>query len=443
MLTQPSPQPSRRIGALTSHADGTRLEFCQLTDEVLETGGVLSRLWHSTAPDDTASNCDTEVSTTDDVVEAGLRWSDDVSEAVEVTCRMWRSEMDRRTLLASSAWASTAFFGPFRAWLAGQPDVISTGRMGRSIGQAEVDALWTMSVSFTDADNLLGGGYARSTLIHYLDTAVRPLLLHGDYTERVGREVMAAAARLCDLCAFMSFDSAEHGLAQRYFVQALRLAHASGNRALGAHILGDMSKQAQHLGNADQALELATAGYDAGLRAGSPATASRCAILQGRAHAVRGDAAAAARSRLLAEKTLDVEPAEVEPVWIRFFTDVALAAEAQNLAADLGQHREVQRIAPTVISPNTKDGRQRRRVLGTVTLAHSHLPSTGAGADVDYACELLTSVLPSLPALTSARIHSRVDEVRRGLIPYSDRPSVRQFEGLYNNTVVAAVGRFS
>ena len=438
-------------GALVSKVEKAdrrpSLKFCRLVDEKLETKGALSLLWHATAPtsDETASDCDTEavteVVTTDDIVEAGLRWSEDVAGAVDVTCRMWRSEMDRRILLASTAWASTAFVGPFRTWLNAQPDVIPARHVGRSIGQADVDALWTMSVSFADANNQFGGSHARSTLIHYLDLVVRPLLLHGDYTERVGRGVMAAAARFCDICAYMSFDSGEHGLAQRYFVQALRLAHASGNRALAARILGDMSRQAHHLGDANQALELAVAGYATALHGGSPATVARCAILQGRAHALRGDAAAAAKSRLLAEEALDVEVSEAEPVWIQSFTASALTAQTQYLAADLGQYREVQRIAPTVIE--NSGGMQRRRLRSKVMLAHSYLPGLGADADVDHACELLASVLLSLPSLQSASVHNQVNEVRRGLMPYRDQPSVRQFESLYNHTVVASIGRSS
>ncbi|MGI9002987.1 MAG: helix-turn-helix domain-containing protein [Pseudonocardia sp.] len=431
-------------GALVSKVEKAErrpgVEFCRLADEVLETGGVLTRLWRAAAPPPDpapASTPDTAVVETDDIAEVSLRWADDVSGAIEVICRMWRSEMDRRSLLVSSAWASTGFVGPLHAWLAGWPDVIPSGRGGRLIGQAEVDALWTMGVSFSDADNLLGGAYARSTLVHYLDTAVRPLLLHGEYTDQIGREVMAAAARLCDICAFMCFDSDRHGLAQRYFVQALRLAQASGDRALAAHILGDMSVHAHHRGNADQALALATAGYEAGLRGGSPTDAARCAALQGRAHALRGDAAAVARSRLLAEQTLDVE-ASVVPVWNRFVTPVALTFQAQYAAADLGQFREVQRLAPAVIE--TIDGRQRRKVLSTAMLAHSYLPGGGAGtdADVDHACELLIDVLPALPSMTSARVHERVDKVRRGLIPYRDRASVRQFEGFYEHMLVTA-----
>jgi len=434
-------------GALVSKVEKAErrpgVEFCRLADEVLETSGVLTRLWHAAAPPPapaSASTPDIAVAATDDIAEVSLRWADDVSGVIEVVCRMWRSEMDRRSLLVSSAWASTGFVGPLHAWLACRPDVVTgvpAGRGGRLVGQAEVDALWAMGVSFSDADNLLGGAYARSTLVHYLDATVRPLLLHGDCTERVGREVMAAAARLCDICAFMCFDSDRHGLAQRYFVQALRLAQASGDRALAAHILGDMSVHAHHRGDADQALALATAGYEAALRGGSPADAARCAALQGRAHALRGDAAAAAKSRLLAEQALDVEASDV-PAWIRFFTPVALTFQAQYTAADLGQCREVQRLAPAVI--DTIDGRQRRKVLSTAMLAHSYLPGPGAGtdADVDHACELLIDVLPALPSLTSARVHERVDKVRRGLIPYRDRASVRQFEGLYEHMLVTA-----
>jgi hypothetical protein len=40
----------------------------------------------------------------------------------------------------------------------------------------------------------------------------------------------------------MSFDDGRQGLAQRYSIQGLRLAQASGNRALGALILSNRSR---------------------------------------------------------------------------------------------------------------------------------------------------------------------------------------------------------
>lgn len=430
-------QAIHHSGALVSKVEKAQrkatLAFCQSADAALRTDGVLARMWQAAArPSQPPTPSDHDAAGAD-LVAASLRWVEDVSGAMDITCRMWRSELDRRTLLASSAWVSSAFAGSFRSWLLSEPDVLAGGS-GRRIGQAEVDALWSMCASFADADHRLGGGYARSTLMHYLDAVVRPLLLDGDYSDGVGRDLMAAAARLCDLCAFMSFDSAEQGLAQRYFVQALRLAHASGNQALAAHVLGDMSMQAHHLGHADRALELAEAGYRTGVGCGSPSTAARCAVLQGRAHALRGDRVPASRSRLIAEQNLDTTATEPEPLWIQFFTAEQLAIEGQYIASDLGDHEEVKRFAAAAGSPAID--MQRRRVLSTATLADAHLPTSGPGKDVDHACALLGEVLPALPALTSVRARNRVAGVRRKLLQYPSRPSVREFEHRYEQTAL-------
>lgn len=403
--------------------------FCERADAVLETGGVLTRMLHSSLEQDRPEPGDRP----DDLATASLRWADDATTAVRLSCRMWQVEVGRRSVLASAAPVTGAFAVPLVSWSRVEPEALPSGG-ARRIGQGEVDALWAMCGSLADADHRLGGGYARSTLMHYLDAVVRPLLLDAVFDERVGRGLLGAAARLCDLCAFMSFDSAEQGLAQRYFVQALRLARASGDRALGGHILGDMAMQAHHLGEAGRALELAEAGYRAGRAAGSPSTAARCAVLAGRAHALRGDAAAAARSRLLAERRLDASAAEPEPRWIRFFTPAQLAVECQYIASDLGDHREVRRIAGMLGAP--AGDMQRRRVLSAATLADAHL--NPADGDVERACAVLTDVLPAMPALTSVRARDRVAGVRRKLARHAGHPAVREFEQRHERLALVA-----
>lgn len=418
------------VGKIEKGERVASLGFCERSDAVLETGGVLARMLHAltdSRPPDPAGGLD-------DLAAESLLWVDSVGAAVRLSCRMWGAEIDRRAVLASAAVAAGAFAAPLASWLRGVPDSLPRGG-GRRVGQAEVDALWAMCGSLADADHRLGGGYARSTLIHYLDAVVRPVLLDAVFDERVGRGLLGAAARLCDLCAFMSFDSAEQGLAQRYFVQALRLAHASGDRALGGHVLGDMSMQAYHLGDAGRALALADAGYRAGREAGSSSTAARCAVLAGRAHALRGDAAAAASSRLLAEQRLDVTAEEPEPHWIRFFTPAQLAVESQYIASDVGDHREVRRIADQLGAPATD--MQRRRVLSAATLADAYLHPSDT--DVDRACAVLTEVLPAMPALTSVRARDRVDCVRRKLARHADRACVREFEQRHEQLALAAV----
>jgi hypothetical protein len=95
-------------------------------------------------------------------------------------------------------------------------------------------------------------------LIHYLDDEVQRLL-HGSFTGVVGDALFSAAAQATLLAAWMSYDSGLHGLAQRYFVQALSLAEAGNDRLLGASILDAMSHQATFLGRFTEAANLARA----------------------------------------------------------------------------------------------------------------------------------------------------------------------------------------
>ena len=65
------------------------------------------------------------------------------------------------------------------------------------------------------------------------------------------------------LAAWMSYDSMPgSALAQRYFIQALSLAQAGGDRLLGASVLDAMSHQATYLGRFGEAASLARAAND-------------------------------------------------------------------------------------------------------------------------------------------------------------------------------------
>ncbi len=407
-------------------------------DVVLDTGGARERLWPQveheratrTTPRHTTAHHDAP-----DLGDLGLQWSTTPHATVETVVELWRTDLDRRPVLASVAWVATAFTEPAREWLRNRKDEVLHGRSGRPVGHHDVDALWAMCGAFTDADHRLGGGYARSTLLHYIDQAVLPLL-HGAYDNTIGRDLMAATARLCDLCAFMSFDSGRQGLAQRYFIQALRLAQASGNRALGAHILADMSMQAHYLGDAGQALDLASAGLSTGLDCGSPSTVARCAALQGRAHALHGDRRASAQACTAAHRALDRAIPADEPDWIQFFTTEQLTAEMLYMAGDLGRYHDVQQLAPTVLACSSS--MERRRVLCTTALASSYLPAqNNPHSDIDRACDLLGQAIPSLSSLNSARSLESVNSLRRALAPHAERSSVQELEDRFRSTIAA------
>ena len=334
--------------------------------------------------------------------------------------------MERRAVLLASAWLSSAFSTPTREWLLNwaADDTSHTG--GRRVGAAEIDVVWSMCRTFADADHRLGGGYARTTLIQYVNAIVLPML-DGTYTEAVGRLLLAATARLCDLAGFMAFDSGAQGMAQRYYIQALRLAQASRDRALGAHVLADMAMQAHYVGHGAEAVSLARAGQRAALESGSHSSVARCAAMEARAHALSGDGSSCAQAMARAEHALDRVQPDEEPFWIRFFTAEQLQAEFTYAAADLGRPSQVQVFARPVLE--SAGEMERRRVLVTATLAGSLVPQPHArSGDIAEACTTLAGPLPLLQTLTTKRGVEAVNTVRRKLEPFRDQTPVRELD---------------
>lgn len=392
-------------------------------DRALGTDGALGLIWQRMERAARARANRVEVDP-----KLGLEWSPNPASTVETVANLWKADLDRREVIVGAAWAASALIAPSQRWFADAIDPDASHSGVRRVGNSEVEVMWSMAKAFADADHHLGGGYARATLLQFMNHTVAPVL-SGTYDSRTGRQLLTAAARLTGLGAFMCFDSGRHGLAQRYYIQSLRMAKAAGARALGAHILADMSIQAYDLGHAREALALAEAGHRAARDCGSPSTAARCSVLQARALGLAGEAGATARAMTLAERELTYADLPDEPTWIQFFDVEQLSAEIMYTSHDLGQSTQVQQYAPTVLRSSA--GMQRREVLAASTLAASYLPSergTGGAVDVEMACAILTDALPAAAGLTSARGLASINAVRRQLAAHHDQPCVQQVE---------------
>ncbi len=162
--------------------------------------------------------------------------------------------MERRQFILNSAFAAGVYASSAIRWLTA-PAVPGMPAAGQRVGQADVAAICEVTQTFLRLDNLFGGGRSRSTVVRYLHDEVAPLLRSGNYTDAVGRELFAAAAELTRLAGWMAYDLEQHGLAQRYLIQALRLAGQAGDHALGGEILAGMSHQAVYVGQPDDALD--------------------------------------------------------------------------------------------------------------------------------------------------------------------------------------------
>jgi hypothetical protein len=137
----------------------------------------------------------------------------------------------------------------------------------------------------------------------------------------------------------MAFDAADHGLAQRYFVTALRAAHQVNDLPLCAHILADLSFQAASRGHPADAIVLG----EAARRASDAApTAVRASVLSrlAYAYAAAGRAADFARTRSTAREVIDKRGNGDEPRWMYFLTDNHLDCQAGYALIQLGRAQQ-------------------------------------------------------------------------------------------------------
>ncbi|WP_060906855.1 hypothetical protein, partial [Streptomyces scabiei] len=215
----------------------------------------------------------------------GLQFSPTVLGAIEQVCELWRSDVGRRDFLSGSSVAASALVEPSRDWLISAPDAQVARTAGPRVGSADVDAVRAMTQALVDLDHQYGSGHVRPVVVHYLNSVVSGLLA-GSYREAVGRELFAAVARLTELAGYMAVDTGQPGLAQRYYIQALRLAQAAGDRAYGGYVLAaSMSHLAAQLGNPREIAQLARAAQEGARGRATPRAESMFHAAEARGHA--------------------------------------------------------------------------------------------------------------------------------------------------------------
>src|SRR5690606_29693245 len=213
---------------------------------------------------------------------------------------MGRADVNRRKILAAP-FVLAALAAPSRDWVLASLAEVADERGPRQVGMGQVEGIRRMFARFQEVDVMRGGGHAHPALMDYLHTYVLPLVSRDHGSGRVQEALFEAAAELAYLVGWMAYDDGRHGLAERYLIQALRLAKASENRVLGAHVLAGMSDQANALGRPSKALTLARSGQRDIHPDDSPACMTDLLILEARALAALGETAQAARKVAAAE----------------------------------------------------------------------------------------------------------------------------------------------
>jgi hypothetical protein len=235
--------------------------------------------------------------------------------------------------------------------------------------------------------------------------------------------LLSAVAEATLLAAWMTYDSTPLSpQAQRYFIQALGLAQAGGNRLLAASILDAMSHQATYAGRFAEAANLARAG-----RAGTTgiATASMTAhfhAMEARALARLGDAKGCDRALAAAVTEHERRRPDDDPGWFKYFDEAELSAEFGHCLRDLGRPEDAARYAGR--SVGIENGKfVRSDFFATMVLADSYL----AAGEAEQACGTALAALAAGELIRSGRCVNYLKEFRGHLTRAEGTAAVRDF----------------
>ncbi|MEV4916383.1 transcriptional regulator [Streptomyces tirandamycinicus] len=354
----------------------------------------------------------------------GLQFAPTVLGAIEQVCELWRSDVGRRDFLTGSTVAASALVEPSRDWLITGADAQVARQAGARVGLPDVEAVRAMTKALTGLDHRFGAGHVRPVVVHYLNSVVSGLL-SGSYREPVGRQLFAAVARLTELAGYMAVDTGQPGLAQRYYIQALRLAQAAGDRAYGGYVLAaSMSHLAAELGNPREIAQLARAAQEGARGQVTPRAEAMFHAAEARGHALLGDVRTCQESAGRAVAALDRANPDSgdDPDWIAHFDHAYLADELAHCHRDLGQADQAARRASESLDGHP-ESRARRRGIGLVLLATARLQQR----EVEEACRTGTRAIELLGTLRSSRGTEYLEDLNQRLEPYAAEPSVREF----------------
>ncbi len=277
--------------------------------------------------------------------------------------------------------------------------------------------------AFRSADLQAGGGHLYASVVKYLQDEVAPRLF-GCEDAADSRAVFTAAAALTEMAGWMAREAGRDAVAGQHFSRSLALAQLSGDRQLHAHVLGSMSHLASHLGQPDEAIDLARQGQTM-LRTG-PANGqitARLFALEARGYAGQASKKAECVGTLLqAERTLQDRGADQASPWVSHFDQASLASEATWCMLQLGDLAEARRQAEAIVTIRPSH-RTRSRAFGQLALATVLV----AQGKPDEACGIGYDVLAATQSLCSYPVIRQLLELRQVLAQHRNSATVAGF----------------
>ncbi|WP_416979025.1 sporulation protein [Streptomyces sp. T028] len=308
------------------------------------------------------------------------------------------------------------------SWMIARPDGIEADRPAQQrVGMRDVRAIRDAAATFMQLDFKYGGGHGHRALRHYFRYEVLPLL-SVSYSTKVGTALFGAAAEVSQLLAWTAYDTGNHRLAHRYLTSTLRLSQVIDDRMFGARILGNLSHQANYLGNHTQAIQLARAAVEGAKGRATPRAMANYSAMEARALSNAGDRIAATRAMNEAARHFERADTAEDPAWLAYFDEAELMGELCHCFRDLKMRREaVEQAQRAVDSTDPKYA----RTLGfcRMVLAQSQL----LNGEVEAALTTASLAVEGGDSLQSSRFQRYVTDFQREAGTHATSPAVAAF----------------
>ncbi|MFE2579370.1 hypothetical protein [Streptomyces sp. NPDC059378] len=359
--------------------------------------------------------------------EAGLQPAASVdgsqtADTVEELIDLGRADMDpsRRGVVAATVFSAALSLPIFQHVARAANDPIAPGKATTRIGASQVASVRSMTERIADILDEFGAGHARPMAAAFLVNTVGPWL-RAEASEPVKLDMLAAASDLTYLTGWMAMYEKAHGLGQKYYVQALKLADEANDHVTYCRTLRGMSLQASNLRHGRMALELADSAAEA-----APAAGPRLvAFLRGQqAHAASmvGDRRQAHARLREAETALakadnrrDAIGGYDQTAYLFHVSHVLL--EENDLQGSIKAMKQSIRVQPA----NERQG----RVHAYALLAQRQLRI----GHLDASCDSWSRFLDEYEHVSSARGDDHFATMRADLTPYAKARAVRALTG--------------
>jgi transcriptional regulator with XRE-family HTH domain len=319
------------------------------------------------------------------------------------------------------------------------PAVLPNIQVPSRVGPAHVRYLRNCATGLYRRDQNVGGGALLRQALRQFQRA-RQMLDEADYTEQIGRELLAVAGDPATCVGWLAFDAGDAALARRLYGEALVLAGSAEDPVLHVHVLTNMSMLSSYIARTTGRRKIAREGLRLAEQATHVARYERSARLhalialrRGNAAALLGDELAFAGAIRQAKEELERSPDADDPAWIRFVGMAEVLGHEAAGRLNLGQPSRAESLYRAVLDDRDLDSTRNRAYYGAL-LAGTLLNQGATTEAIDQGL----GVLPALgDGLTSIRTLNELHPVRAAAGTAAAEEFCGRFDELARSLAVA------